>query len=98
LATDVPECIEHNRLSNLQTPFYERMEALISQMFAIPARTEDGRRAKVSVLLTCIMGSDWTNVDQETEYRELMARNLLLEFVGGEPATQLRDQFANGPT
>jgi hypothetical protein len=30
----------------------------------------------------------------ETEYPERLARNLLIEFVGGELAAQLRDQFA----
>jgi len=46
------------------------------------------------VLLGCILGDDWRGTDKETEYPELMARNLLLEFVGGEPCKQLRDQFA----
>jgi hypothetical protein len=32
-------------------------------------------------------------INEETEYPERLARNLLIEFVGGEPAAQLRDQF-----
>jgi hypothetical protein len=36
----------------------------------------------------------WRGRDEETEYPERLARNLLIEFVGGEPAAQLRDQFA----
>jgi hypothetical protein len=94
LVTDMPACVEHNRLSNLQAPFYERMEALIKQMFATPAHTAEGRRAKVSVLLGCILDDDWRGRDEETEWPELMARNLLIEFIGGEPGKILRDQYA----
>jgi len=39
----LPACIEHNRLCKLQDPFYARMDALIQQVFAIPARTAEGR-------------------------------------------------------
>jgi hypothetical protein len=94
LVTDIPECIEHNRLCNLQEPFTVKMDALIKQMFATPAHTAEGRRAKVLVLLGCIMGDDWRHVDERTEYREFMARSLLIEFIGGEPGEQMRDQFA----
>jgi hypothetical protein len=94
LVTDMPECREHNRLVNLQRPFYDRMDALIKQMFAIPAHTAEGRRAKVMVLLGCILGDDWRHVDEQTEYPQRMARKLLIELVGGEPGKMLRDQFA----
>jgi hypothetical protein len=93
LVTDMPACIEHNRLSNLQEPYYRRMEALMKEMFATPAHTPEGRRAKVSVLLGCILDDDWRGRDDETEWPELMARNLLIEFIGGEPGEQLRGQF-----
>lgn len=59
--------------------------ARIQRMFAVPAHTAEGRRAKVTVLLRCIMGHEWTQTDIETEYPELQARNLLIDFVGGEP-------------
>jgi hypothetical protein len=94
LVRAMPESNEHNRLVELQNPFYERMDALVKQMFAIPALTAEGRRAKAEVLLGCIMGDDWRHIDKETDYPELMARKLLIEFIGGEPAAQLRDQFA----
>lgn len=73
MVTDMPECREHNRLCRLQDPFYVRMDALVKQMFATPAHTAEGRRAKVTVLLGCIMGDDWRGVDEETDYPELMA-------------------------
>ena len=44
-----PACTEHNRLCKLQDPFYARMEALIQQMFTIPARTAEGCHAKATV-------------------------------------------------
>ena len=45
----LPACTEHNRLCKLQDPFYARMEALIQQMFTIPARTAEGCHAKATV-------------------------------------------------
>jgi hypothetical protein len=94
LVTAMPECKEHDRLVKLQDPFYDRMNAYMEKMFAMPAHTAEGRCAKVTVLLVCIMGSDWSRVDAETDYPELTARNLLIEFIGGEPGEMLRDQFA----
>jgi len=93
-AMDTPECREHSRLCKLQEPFYERMEALIKQMYATPAHTAEGRRAKFLVLLGVILGEDWQERDDETDYPQLMARRLLIELVGGEPGERLRDQFA----
>ena len=94
LFTDMPEYREHSRMCELQAPFYERMEALIKQMYATPAHTAEGRHAKVMVLLGVILGEDWQERDEETDYQQLMTRRLLIEFVGGEPGEQLRDQFA----
>jgi hypothetical protein len=90
----MPERIESTRLIDLQDAFYSRMDALVKQMFATPAHTAEGRRAKATVLLGVIMGDDWRRADEETDYPQMMARRLLIEFVGGEPAAQLRDQFA----
>jgi hypothetical protein len=94
IVTALPESIEHNRLCRLQDPFYARMDTLIKEMEATPAHTPEGRRAKVLVLLVCILGEEWTGIDQQTDYPTLMARNLLIEFVGGEPGKMLREQFA----
>jgi hypothetical protein len=87
----LPSCIEHSRLCRLQDPFMLQKDALVRQMFATPAHTADGRRAKVEVLIFCIMGPDWQR--PEMDYQEEMARALLLEFVGGKPADELREQF-----
>jgi hypothetical protein len=95
LVKAMPESKEHNRLVTLGEPFFARMDVLIKQMFAIPAHTADGRRAKVTVLLTCIMPHEWrTENDKDADYDIEMARKLLIEFVGGEPGEMLRDQFA----
>jgi hypothetical protein len=94
LVGDMPESKEHTRLAKLQEPFDERMGALIKQMWAIPAQTEEGRRAKASVLLFCMMGPDWQETDEEADWAVHHARALLIEFVGGEPGKMLRDEFA----
>ena len=61
------------------------------------AHTPEGRRAKVEVLLTCIMPSDWRKSDDDADYEIEEARKLLIEFVGGEPGKRLQDQFAAEP-
>jgi hypothetical protein len=49
---------------------------------------------KVDVLLNCLMGHNWVKPNDEAEYDIRTARNLFFEFVGGEPAEGLRQQFA----
>ena len=93
LVKAMPESKEHTRLVTLGRPFFDRMNALIEQMFAIPAHTAEGRRAKVSVLLSCVMGKEWCLIDKDTDYDVEMTRNLLVEFIGGESGEMLRDQF-----
>jgi hypothetical protein len=90
----MPECIEHTRLCNLQHPLDEEAGRLAKRMWEIPATTPEGRRAKFFVLLACFMPTEWSvadDVDCDIEY----ARNLMIEMIGGEPAEQLRDQFAH---
>ncbi|MEH2627084.1 hypothetical protein V1292_005139 [Bradyrhizobium sp. AZCC 1719] len=90
LVTKIPECVEHNRLCKLQDVHFGKMEDLVKQMWAIPAQTPEGRRAKVMVALR-LLPAEWREVDADYGIRE--TRQLLIEFVGGEPGAQLRDQF-----
>lgn len=94
LVKAMPEYQECDRLINISDAHYSRMFELVHKMWATPARTETGRKAKAVVLLGCVIRDDWNRVDAETDYDILIARQLLIEFVGGEPAAQLRDQFA----
>jgi hypothetical protein len=89
----MPEAIEHNRLVQLQRPLHERADELVQKMWSIPARTAEGRRAKLLVLLGRVMADEWREGDRELDWDIRMARRLMIEFVGGEPATQLRSQF-----
>jgi hypothetical protein len=90
----MPEAIEHSRLVAEQRPFRERSDELVEQMWSTPARTPEGRRAKLLVLLGHIMVDDWRADNREVDWEIKMARDLMIEFVGGEAAAQLRDQFA----
>jgi hypothetical protein len=94
LIGEMPETKEHTRLATLQEPFNRRMSELIKQMWRIPARTSEGRRAKAAVLLFCIMGAAWQETDKYSDYDIEHARALLIEFVGGAQADQLREQLA----
>jgi hypothetical protein len=89
----IPECIEHNRLCKLQDVHFAKMEDLVRQMWAIPAQTPEGRRAKVLVALR-MLPARWRVRDEEADYGIREARQLLIEFIGGEPGRMLRDQFA----
>jgi hypothetical protein len=71
------------------------MEDLVREMWAIPALTPEGRSAKVLVALR-MLPDRWRVVDENTDYGILETRQLLIEFVGGEPGAQLRDQFTSG--
>ena len=69
------------------------MDALVEQMWAIPALTPEGRRAKVLVALR-LLPDDWRAVDKSADYGVRETRQLLIELVGGDAGAQLRDQFA----
>lgn len=95
IVSAMPECIEHTRLCNLQRPLDEEAGRLAKRMWDIPAKTPEGRRAKFFVLLAYFMPREWSETsdkiaDCDIEY----ARRLMIEMIGGEPADQLRDQFA----
>ncbi|MGY8680104.1 hypothetical protein Q2941_20235 [Bradyrhizobium sp. UFLA05-153] len=87
-----PDGLELERLIALSEDHFDRMAGLIDRMWSIPARTEAGRKSKVLVALVCIM--DWRDRDEETDWRNLMARQLLIDLVGGPSAESMRDQFA----
>jgi hypothetical protein len=91
----MPESIEHNRLCKLQDAHYAKMEDLVRQMWAIPALTPEGRRAKVLVALR-MLPDRWRVTDEEADYGISETRQLLIEFVGGEPGKMLREQFTSG--
>jgi hypothetical protein len=90
----MPESKEHTRLCALIERHDQEMVALVKEMWTIPARTSEGRRSKLLVLLACVMGGDWTVVDKDADWDVKMARKLMIEFVGGEPARELQGQFA----
>jgi hypothetical protein len=90
----MPEAIEHARLAKLQRPLLERADELADQMWSIPAQTSEGKRAKLLVLLQHIMREGWCENDADADWDIWLARQLMIEFVGGEPAKLLRDQFA----
>ena len=68
LVTDMPESREHSRLVELQEPHYTEMDKLILKMWATPARTPEGRRAKLLVLLGCILDDHWRVHDGDVDY------------------------------
>jgi hypothetical protein len=91
----IPEAQEHTRLCMLKHANFCKKARLLDQMDATPARTPEGRRAKLLVLLNFYVEDDWRNRDDDVYDGNIVAvRNLLIEFVGGEPAAQLHAQFA----
>ncbi|MET4801228.1 hypothetical protein [Bradyrhizobium sp. LB11.1] len=90
----MPESKEHNRLVKLTEPYAVERDELIKRMWTIPARTPEGRRSKLLVLLACVMRGGWTDTDKDADWDIEMARKLMIEFVGGTPAKDLGEQFA----
>ena len=41
-----------------------------------------------------LLPAEWREVDHKADYGILETRQLLIEFIGGEPSEQMRDQFA----
>jgi hypothetical protein len=95
-AAAMPEYIEQSRLVDLQDAQWRAADELVGKMWALPAQTPEGKRSKLLVLLGYILGEEWRNQDEhhETSYEIMRARALMIEFVGGEPSAQLRDQFS----
>jgi hypothetical protein len=90
----MPEGKERGRLIELQDAHWHAMDASIAKMWAAPAHTPEGRRAKVLVLLGVILDGDWRRADEAADYEVLRLRSILFDFIGGEPGKQMRDQFA----
>jgi hypothetical protein len=90
----MPERIEHSRLVELQRPYDDEAGQLFEQIKATPAQTSEGKAEKFLVLLYYIMPDDWREHDGVADYEIKQARNLIFELIGGEPAAQLREQFA----
>jgi hypothetical protein len=90
------ERTEHGRLIDLQDAQWDAADELLEKMWALPAQTPEGKRSKLLVLLGHILGEEWRHQDdhEKTSYAIMQARRLMIELVGGEPAQQLRDQFA----
>ena len=74
----MPEAREQTRLVKLQASHDRMMDDLVEEMFGIRAHTAEGRRAKVSVLLGCVLGDGWRGRDEETRYCARMAQTMLL--------------------
>ena len=80
----MPESAEHDRLTKLQWPHWDRHDAAVERMFSIPATTAEGRAAKASVILglmDAFMGS-LDEDDEGEEYPLNFARRFLVELAG----------------
>src|SRR3981189_164738 len=93
IVSAMPECIEHTRLVHLQWEREATISKMVDEMWSIPAKTPEGRQAKFQVLLKR-MKEDWTSTDARADYSIVLARNFMIEMIGGVPAINLRDQFA----
>ncbi len=62
---------------------------------AAAARTPEGRRAKLQVLLRFVLPDDWNRADEYIDWHvRHLARALMFEMVGGEPEARIRDQYS----
>jgi hypothetical protein len=92
----MPEFEECMRLRELQQLECDAADGLVERMWAIKAVSAEGRRSKLLVLLSYVMADDEWRAAKEVPHLTsdvTRARDLMIEFVGGEPSEQLRDQF-----
>ena len=84
----MPESAEHDRLTKLQWPHWDRHDKAMDRFFSIPAQTTEGRAAKASVVLALMDDNIMTDED-EGDYPLNFVRKLLTdlvaEFVGVRP-------------
>ena len=92
--TAMPEAKEHARIVSLMEPHYAAQEDLIKQMWSTRARTSEGKRSKFIVLINQILPDEWREGDGVADLHIRMARDLIFELIGDEPAEQLRNQFS----
>ena len=92
----MPEFKECMRLRELQEREREAADGLVKLMWEIKAQKPEGRRAKLIVLLGYVMEDDeWRNAKLPgMTFDVILARDLMIELVGGEPGAQLQAQFA----
>jgi hypothetical protein len=91
---NMPEVARQRELDDLAQPHFDRMDDLIKEMWGIPARTAEGKRSKLDVLLTCIAGVGWRDSDKDADYDVRMIRSFMLELLGSEQAERFKEQFA----
>ena len=84
LVWSTPEGKEWDLLVNFQEGHLARMGELVEKMWSMPARTEAGRKAKVLVLLGCVIRQNFNLPDEASDYDALITRQLLFELVGSE--------------
>jgi hypothetical protein len=76
-----PASKEHDRLTRLQQPHWQRHDEALERMFTIPAQTAEGRGAKASVVLG-LMAAFMEIIDEDEDYPLGFVRKLLTELVG----------------
>jgi hypothetical protein len=82
----MPEAQEHNRLCMLQHANFCKKYQLLQEMDATPARTPEGRRAKLLVLLNFYVEDDWRNRDDDVYDGNIVAvATCLLSSSAGSP-------------
>lgn len=86
-----PGSVEHSRLTALQEPHDIEAARLTREMWSILAKTQEGRRAKVNVMLLSIGGDKWRESEEDCDWDVVMARHLIFELLGGQEAKALRD-------
>jgi hypothetical protein len=81
----MPENKEHDRLVDLQKPYWEKHDAAVERLFSIPAQTAEGRAAKASAvlgLMAAFMGV--LDDDEGDDYPINFIHKFLIEL-GGKP-------------
>jgi hypothetical protein len=98
IVTAMPETVEHERLICKAESYFAVADKLVKRLWSLPAKTAEGKKAKVRVLFEYILNSDWRCSDEDADWNIEMTRKLLFELAGTSTAEILGDQADDAST
>lgn len=88
----MPESAKHTQLVKKAEPYFASADRLMAHLWSLPAKTTEGKKAKLKVLFDFVLGDEWHQTDKDSDWEIKMARRLLFELAGVSNADILGEQ------
>jgi hypothetical protein len=89
----MPESAEHTRLVKKADPYFESADRLMKRLWPLPAKTNEGKAAKVQVLFAYVLGEEWHRTDDDVDSDVELTRQLLFELAGTSGSEVIGDHI-----